>query len=422
MAVTTQAVVQNVARLLGGFQAVTGTGSGTSTTVVDTNLKNYVNDSFASWWLRATSGTNDGEERRVKSLVQSTGTLTVETAFTASTDTSHTFELHKVLSPDRVIEALATARHRTFPTLSKLVEDTSLMTNALTGARVTVPRAIEGRPTAIFPETPMGEGVENFLSNADAESTDDLTATNVTLSLLTRTTGYTDVPKYGSGAVKVVAGASSVGTIAEGNTATVADMRGIALSYARWVYSLTASRITVQINDGIGTTSSSTHGGTGWELLHVTRDIVTNASALTPAVSNTSSAAFTYFLDQGWFYQGTKPPMRFNHRLERWQYHDRVTRELAFFESLPHNRQLYIQGQGLIEEPTAYSTSLSITEQQAELLAIVGAIETLKRWRNQLSGLSRDQAVEMQADFERALAQKKHTLGRRARNIRVVRA
>ena len=78
MAVTTQAVVQNVARLLGGFQAVTATGSGTSTTVVDTNLKNYVNDSFASWWLRATSGTNDGEERRVKSLVQSTGTLTVE--------------------------------------------------------------------------------------------------------------------------------------------------------------------------------------------------------------------------------------------------------------------------------------------------------------------------------------------------------
>ncbi len=56
------------------------------------------------------------------------------------------------------------------------------------------------------------------------------------------------------------------------------------------------------------------------------------------------------------------------------------------------------------------------------MLAIVGAIETLKRWRNQLSGLSRDQAVEMQADFERDLAQKKHNLGRRARNIRVVRA
>jgi hypothetical protein len=81
-----------------------------------------------------------------------------------------------------------------------------------------------------------------------------------------------------------------------------------------------------------------------------------------------------------------------------------------------------MQGQGLIEEPTTYSTSLSITEQQAELLAIVGAIETLKRWRNQLSGLSREQAVEMQGDFERDLAQKKHNLGRRARNIRVVRA
>jgi|GEM_PF-5343342 hypothetical protein len=421
MAVTAQAIVQNMAQLLGGFRAVAATSNGTTTTVVDTALSNESNDWYKGWWLRATSGSNDAEERRVRSFTQSTGKITVEVAFSSSTASGNTFELHKVLQPSRMLLSLQTARRRVFPNLSALIEDSSLVVNGQSD-RYTVPSDIEGRPTAIFLETPAADGTQNnFLTNTNGASTDGLSGSQVTLTVFSRKDGYTDVPKYGDSAVKAVAAASQTGVVTETHTATNADLTGIALSYARWIYCRTASRLTIRLSDGTTNSDSATHGGTGWELMHVTLNVRSGATSIVPTIRNTSaSPAFDYFISNGWLYMGIKSPLLFNQRLENWQYHDRGAREIEFSEKLPRGRQLFIQGQGLVTSPTAYATSIVITDQEAELFAIAGTIEALKRWRNELSGLSRDQVEALHQSFQGDFNDTYKTLGRRARNIRVV--
>lgn len=421
MAVTAQTIVQNMAQLLGGLKTVVATSNGTTTTVIDTGLSNEANDWYKGWWLRATSGNNDAEERRVRSFTQSTGTLTVEVAFSNATSSADTFELHKVLQPSRMLLSLQTARQRVFPNLSALIEDSTLVVNDQSD-RYTVPSEIEGRPTAIFLETPAADGSQdNFLTNTNGESTDGLSGSQVTLTAFNRQSGFTDVPKYGGGAVKAVAAASQTGVVTETHTATDADLTGIALSYARWIYCRTASRLTIRLSDGTTNSDSATHGGAGWQLMHVTLNVGSGATSIVPTIRNTSDTpAFDYFIDNGFLYMGIKSPLLFNLRLENWTYHDRGAREIEFSEKLRSGRQLFIQGQGLITSPVAYTTSVVITDQEAELFAIAGNIEALKRWRNELSGLSRAQAEDLRQDFKADFNDTYKTLGRRARNIRIV--
>lgn len=79
-----------------------GIGNGGGTTVVDVLLGGTDNDYIGRWCL-ITSGTNDGEIRRVSDYASSTGTLTVASAYTAQVASQVTYELWSdQLHPDGI--------------------------------------------------------------------------------------------------------------------------------------------------------------------------------------------------------------------------------------------------------------------------------------------------------------------------------
>ena len=104
--VTKLTLVQRAAYLIGMYGLIPGehtfpgasgttTSSGSTTTAICSSYADteYPDRQFKDWYLRMTSGTDSGQERRIASLDETTGTFTVSRAFTGTTGTSATFEL-----------------------------------------------------------------------------------------------------------------------------------------------------------------------------------------------------------------------------------------------------------------------------------------------------------------------------------------
>ena len=215
---------------------------------------------------------------------------------------------------------------------------------------------------------------------------------------------------------------STAGTVTDAHTATATDLRGVTCTYAVWIYCQTASRITLRLNDG--TTdfdSTSSHAGGGWQLMFVTAtpDAATTTITLTVRVS--SDTALDFFLDNGWFYMGDQPPIGHNQALEHWKVDERNTRMITFANRLPPRRQLYIEGEGYLDQPATYATSVNITSAQAHLWALGGAIEALKMFANEVGGLSRDEQLALRQDLAAQVADIRSTLGRRPGSMRLIR-
>src|SRR3990167_8062907 len=96
------------------FLTGTATAAGTTSTMVDTKLISTVagSNQYVGYWLYCDSTTAsaapEGEARMVSQYAPSTGTLTVDPIFTVAlgTGTAATYELHPVLHPDRLDEAI----------------------------------------------------------------------------------------------------------------------------------------------------------------------------------------------------------------------------------------------------------------------------------------------------------------------------
>jgi len=111
------AIRQAIAAKLYGsdtFLTGTATAAGSTTTMVDTKLVSTVAgaNQYVGYWLycdtTTASAAPEGEARMVSQYAPSTGTLTVDPAFTVAvgTGTAATYELHPVLHPDRLNEAI----------------------------------------------------------------------------------------------------------------------------------------------------------------------------------------------------------------------------------------------------------------------------------------------------------------------------
>jgi len=104
------------AKLYGSDTFLTGTatGAGSTTTMVDTKLISTIAgvNQYVGYWLycdtTTASAAPEGEARMVSQYAPSTGTLTFDPAFTVAvgTGTAATYELHPVLHPDRISEAI----------------------------------------------------------------------------------------------------------------------------------------------------------------------------------------------------------------------------------------------------------------------------------------------------------------------------
>lgn len=112
-----------LSKQLGDFWSSTTTSSGSSTTVVDTELKAKENDWVTDeCYDMITSGTYDEEERKVSSLDNSSGTLTV-LAHGGTIASSVTYRVHRLFTASEKRRALVHAAKRSYPHLFKRIKD-----------------------------------------------------------------------------------------------------------------------------------------------------------------------------------------------------------------------------------------------------------------------------------------------------------
>ena len=99
-------VVRNKLDELTGEEIYGGTtssgGASDFTTAIDISLARYPDDYFKDWYLYTTAGASTLEERRVKTFLSLSGTLTVYEAFSAVVATSKTYTLSRFSKAEKL--------------------------------------------------------------------------------------------------------------------------------------------------------------------------------------------------------------------------------------------------------------------------------------------------------------------------------
>lgn len=105
MSVTLNTARAEVSRRAQEFITGTATG-GSTTTLVDANALHYVDGYLAESVVLATSGTNNGLQRRVQTFTGSTTTATLYSAFTAAVASGMTYEIYRRFIPGDIDTAI----------------------------------------------------------------------------------------------------------------------------------------------------------------------------------------------------------------------------------------------------------------------------------------------------------------------------
>ncbi len=246
----------------------TSDGAADGTTVIDTALKAQANDWVTDYaYDRITSGTYDGEERKVSSLGNTTGTLTV-LAHTGKIVSGVTYEVHRLLSASDKRKALIYAAKAGFPYIFKQVRDES-------------------------------KTVGNWLKNGDVENwasssyPDNWRVSAVTAAKNTTAPYYT----RGSTSCKL---STAAGYLYQSNTENtdLMDLKGKSITFSAQVWSNTASDTRLAIYDGTTTTYSSYHAGdSAFAELSVTATIAASPSQVSFRVYITNNTTTAYVDD-----------------------------------------------------------------------------------------------------------------------------
>jgi len=253
----------------------TSAGAAGGTTVVDTALAAKAND-----WITdettdlITSGTYDEEERKVSSLDNSTGTLTV-LAHGGQIGSAVTYELHRLFSASQKKRAILAATKDVFPYVFQEIFDESFVSG-------------------------------NWLKDGSFEhwttSTDPTHWTDTTLTATeTTTVGYY---KHGLVSAKLT---TAAGTLAQSvsNENILQFLRGKTVVFSAQGWCDTASCLRISVNDGATQTYSSYHAGdSAWtkenprnDNFYVEQAIAKNATEVTFTVHHEKAAGTSYVDD-----------------------------------------------------------------------------------------------------------------------------
>ena len=353
MALAGSALLTGLSQFMGDdYNNLASSTSSDGTTVVCAHLSAFGEDYFRDYYVRITqSGGSQYHIRRVKSFASASGTLTVDPAFPSVPQDGDAFEIHRY-EPSRKFTALDEGRLRAYPEIAKLVFDETLTGDGYS-REFDIPSAIRKGPVFAFIEYPLGtHDGWNFISDPDFDSTSNWAASSVTASIVTEESSNKLIPKYDNSCTKLVVAASTAGTYSQvvanmNNDITAAGAAGQRMTFATWIYSV-ADKIRIQLIDDSGTSSSSYHGGAGWELLTLEKSIVGNSSSLLTArieVAN-NSTTFTGFVDRGWLYFGDAGrvrsiyPIEANARVRR----DDTTQRIMFDNVPQARRQIRLVG------------------------------------------------------------------------------
>jgi hypothetical protein len=342
----------------------TSAGAADGTTLTDTTLRRFGEDGLQGWYLRPTGAANPFAVRRITRFAAATGIATVAPPFAAQTSTAQTYELHRY-DPELKFEAIDAARFNVFPEICKVVYNDTL-TGDGRSTEFDIPSAVIRGPGFAFEERALSAQANwNFVQNPIGDSTTGWTASNLTAATQSRNSRDLIVPKYDSTATKLTVAASTNGTYTQPvadqtNGVTAALAAGRHMTFAVWIYTRTGTKWALTLRDDAGTSTSSQHGGQGWELLSVTREIApTNATTLTIGFdADNDSTATVAFWNRGWFYYGDASFVR-----DRYDDHvgyvvrrDDTTQRLVFDVAPTRGRQLRLIGRDYL---SALGTTVS---------------------------------------------------------------
>ena len=262
---------------LGDYWAGTSTSAGAAggTTVIDTALKAKANDWVSEEaYDMITSGTYDGEERKISSLDNTSGTLTV-LAHTGQIASGITYRVHRLFSASDKRIALISAAKDAFPYIYNEIRDESLV-------------------------------LGNWLKDGSFEVwTNATTPTYWTVTTCTATkTSTAGLVRHGTYSCQL---STLAGTIAHKitNFTDLQFLRGRSVTFSIQAYSNTANALRISVYDGTTTTYSSYHAGdSAWtednpsnDNMYVTQYIDPNATEVTVTVHYVNAAATCYVDD-----------------------------------------------------------------------------------------------------------------------------
>lgn len=277
--------------------SATSNGAADGTTIVDTALKRFPNAWIAdevSMFDLMTSGTCDGEERKISSLANSSGTLTV-LAHSAQIDSADAYEVHRLFTASDKKRALIIAAKNVYPHLFSEIFNQELVSG-------------------------------NWLSDGSFERWTSSTVPAIWAKTGSMTTTQTTTaPYYRHGATSCkLSGAT--GTLIQRWHVTstqfddLKNLRGKTVRFTLQAWCDTASALRLSINDGTTQTYSSYHAGdSAWtednpqnDSFYVEQKIAENATQVAFTIHFENASANAY-VDDGRVISGQRSPLYIGH-------------------------------------------------------------------------------------------------------------
>ena len=360
----------------------TSAGSASFNTLVDTSLARFGDDQILDFYVRITgTGNLQYEIRRITQFISSTGTVFVDPPFSEQVPTSLDYQIHRY-DPSLKFQCLDEARLRddVFEHAFRLIYDDTSTSDGLSDWYDINPDIRSG-PMYVFVEDPQSVNADwNVLSNPVGDSMTSWTANNTTATIVNESNIDRLIPKYDTSCMKLATAAAATGTLAQtvgSMSITASEAAGRRMSFGMWVYTKDTSGVKIQLSDDDGDTPSALHGGTGWELLTVEKNISpTNATTLTATliVAGGTTGA-TAFFNRAWLYYGESNliqdvyPWREAHLIRR----DATTQKVQLSWVPTNGRQIRMVGRQYLSElgsvaSTQCTNTMELDEGTAQIL------------------------------------------------------
>ena len=360
----------------------TSAGSASFNTLVDTSLARFGDDQILDFYVRITGAGNlQYEIRRITQFISSTGTVFVDPPFSEQVPTSLEYQIHRY-DPSLKFQCLDEARLRddVFEHAFRLIYDDTSTSDGLSDWYDINPDIRSG-PMYVFVEDPQSVNADwNVLSNPVGDSRTSWTANNTTATIVNESNIDRLIPKYDTSCMKLATAAAATGTLAQtvgSMSITASEAAGWRMTFGMWVYTKATSGVKIQLSDDDGDTPSSLHGGTGWELLTVEKNISpTNAATLTATliVAGGTTGA-TAFFNRAWLYYGESNliqdvyPWREAHLIRR----DATTQKVQLSWVPTNGRQIRMVGRQYLSElgsvaSTQCTNTMELDEGTAQIL------------------------------------------------------
>jgi len=234
----------------------TATAGGAATLTDAGNLAFQEADLLKGAWIFIHTGTSSGDLRWIQSSTTA-GVVTVSENWTATPDTTSQYEVHRKFQVSHYNDVIDAAFRADRQAHLGLLQDISLLTNGVL-------------QNALFTE--WANGVSSAPDNWTLAGSGTTHAVAQESSIRRR-------GPYGA---KLTNELNKTLTFSQ---ATSRSFKGDTLTAKALIHCSTASRVTIKTDDGVSTASSSSaHGGSGWELLTVEHAVA--PTVLIPSVTH----------------------------------------------------------------------------------------------------------------------------------------